>query len=131
MSRFAAVALACALASCAGAPPPAGRDCGVYTPPTADVDAAVRHLETTATVMEVTSPCTVRVRVLGGWGTIATFTGRVLVLRATERTTFASAPQGDLTAIGRFGLRPGEQLTLSFDGRPFPDGSYPLNSMNW
>jgi hypothetical protein len=33
-------------------------------------------------------------------------------------------------AIGRFALKPQDTFTLSFDSRAFPDGSYPLNSMN-
>ena len=49
----------------------------------------------------------------------------------TTRTTYKTAPEGDLGAIGRFGLKSGDSFTLSFDSRPFPDGSFPLNYMNW
>ncbi|HEX9270014.1 MAG TPA: hypothetical protein VF998_09235, partial [Candidatus Limnocylindria bacterium] len=94
------------------------------------VSAELQHLKTSATVLEVTSACTVRVTISGGVGTLAPFTGRAVVLRATSATTFGSASQGDLAAIGRFGLRPGDAFTLSFDSRAFPDGSYPLNFMN-
>jgi hypothetical protein len=41
-----------------------------------------------------------------------------------------SASPGDLEAIGRFGLKAGDVFTLSFDSRPFSDGSYPINGMN-
>jgi len=106
-------------------------DCGAYTPPSLQVDAGVQHLKTIATVVEVTSPCTVKVRIAGGINALAPFTNKVIVLRAMERTTFKTAGQGDLGAIGRFGPRAGDVFTLSFDSRPFPDGSYPLNYMNW
>lgn len=105
--------------------------CGAYAPPSLQVDAAIQHLKTSAAVVEVTSPCTVRVRIAGGAGTLATFTDRVIILRVTARTTFATAPEGDLAAIARFGLKAGDAFTLSFDSRPFPDGSFPLNYMNW
>jgi hypothetical protein len=72
----------------------------------------------------------VRVRISGGINQLAPFTDKLIVLRATSQTMFASAPQGDLTAIGRFGLKPDDAFTLSFDSRPFADGSYPLNYMN-
>jgi hypothetical protein len=94
------------------------------------VGAEVAHLKTSATVIETLGPCTLRVRIAGGAGTLAPFTGKVITLRATSQTTFASADQGDLAAIGRFGFKPGDEFTLSFDGRAFPDGSYPLNFMN-
>ena len=38
--------------------------------------------------------------------------------------------QGDLGAVMSFGLRANDVFTLSFDSRPFPDGTYPLNYMN-
>ena len=95
------------------------------------MSAEVQHLKTSATVVEVTSPCTVRVRIAGGINALAPFNDKVIVLRAMERTTFRTAGQGDLDAIGRFGLKAGDVFTLSFDSRPFPDGSYPLNFMNW
>ena len=92
--------------------------------------AEIGHLKTAATVIEVTSACTVRVWIAGGAGTLTAFTHKEIVLRTTSRTTFASAPQGDLDAIGRFGLKTGEVFTLSFDSRPFSDASYPINFMN-
>jgi hypothetical protein len=95
-----------------------------------NVDAEIQHLKTSASVVQVTSACTVRVLIAGGGGTLATFTNKEIVLRATSRTTFGTASQGDLEAIGRFGLKPGETFTLSFDSRPFSDGSYPINFMN-
>jgi hypothetical protein len=110
---------------------PSAADCGSYTPPPIDVDATVQHLKTSASVIEVMSPCTVRVRISGGINALAPFTDKVIVLRVMQRTTFKSAPEGDLGAIGRFGLKPGDVFTLSFDSRAFPDGSYPLNFMNW
>ena len=70
------------------------------------------------------------VRIAGGAGALVPFTGRIVTLRATSQTTFASADQGDLAAIGRLGLKPGDEFTLSFDSRAFPDASYPLNFMN-
>jgi hypothetical protein len=72
----------------------------------------------------------VRVRIAGGVGTLAPFNGKIISLRATSQTTFASAAQGDLVAIGRMGLKADDAFTLSFDSRAFPDGSYPLNVMN-
>jgi hypothetical protein len=95
-----------------------------------NIDAEIRHLKTSASVLQVTSACTVRVLIAGGGGTLATFTNKEIVLRATTRTTFGTASQGDLEAIGHFGLKPGETFTLSFDSRPFSDGSYPINFMN-
>ena len=137
-----ALLIACLLAACgtpgsaapAASPSPTPQptgDCGSYTPPPANVDATIQHLKTAATVVQVTSQCTVRVRISGGINALAPFTDRVIVLRAMERTTFKTANQGDLGAIGRFGLKPGDTFTLSFDSRPLPDGSYPLNFMNW
>jgi hypothetical protein len=74
----------------------------------------------------------VRVRIAGGnTGNVASFNDRVITLRGTEVTTYKTAGQGDLGAIGRFGLKAGDVFTLSFDSRPFPDGSYPLEFMNW
>ena len=124
-----ALATACGSLRAATAAKPV--DCGAYAPPSLQVDAEVQHLKTSATVVEVTSRCTVRVRIAGGINALAPFTDKVVVLRAMERTTFKTAAQGDLDAIGRFGLKAGDVFTLSFDSRPFPDGSYPLNYMNW
>jgi DNA-binding beta-propeller fold protein YncE len=104
--------------------------CGAYAAPDPSVSAEIQHLKTSATVLEVPSPCTVRVKIEGGIGTLAPFTGKTLTLRATSQTTFAAAGQGDLAAIGAFGLKAGDTFTLSFDSRAFPDGSYPLNFMN-
>lgn len=104
--------------------------CGAYAAPDPSVSAEIQHLKTSATVIEVLSPCTVRVQIAGGIGTLAPFTGKAIVLRATSQTTFATAPQGDLAAISRFHLAAGDGFTLSFDSRAFPDGSYPLNFMN-
>lgn len=104
--------------------------CQAFTPPDMKVDAGIQHLKTSASVVQVTSACTVRVLIAGGGGTLATFTNKEIVLRATSRTTFGTASQGDPEAIGRFGLKPGETFTLSFDSRPFSDGSYPINFMN-
>jgi DNA-binding beta-propeller fold protein YncE len=114
----------------AALPPASPAPCGAYAPPDPTVPAEIQHLKTEATVIEVTSACTVRVRIAGGSGSLYPFVGRVLILRATSATAFASAQQGDLGAIASFGLRSGETFTLSFDSRAFSDGSYPLNSMN-
>ena len=113
--------------SLAPAPP---APCGAYAPPDPTVSAEIQHLKTSATVIEVTSPCTVRVRIFGGGGTLGAFTDRTIILRATSATTFTSATRGDLGAIAAFGLRPNDTFTLSFDSRAFPDGSYPLNVMD-
>ena len=137
MTRTASVALACLLAACAA--PPAGGEpgpsalgaCSAYPAPPLNVGAEVHHLKTSAIVVNVLSPCTVRVKLGGGWGTLEPFTGKVVVLRVTERTTFNTAERGDQQALLRFGLKAGDVFSLSFDGRPFPDGSYPLNYMNW
>ena len=72
-----------------------------------------------------------RVRISGqGQGSLVPLLDKVIVLRATSGTTYQTAPAGDLGAIGRFGLRPNDAFTLSFDSRAFPDGTYPLNFMN-
>ncbi len=133
--RIVAAFLAAALSGCGAAatshqPSATLTPCGVFDPPPLNVDADVQHLKTSASVIAVTSPCTVRVLIAGGGGTLAAFTNKEIVLRATSRTTFASAARGDLDAIGRLGLRAGDVFTLSFDGRPFSDGSYPINGMN-
>jgi DNA-binding beta-propeller fold protein YncE len=104
--------------------------CGAYAAPDPSAPAEIQHLKTSATVLEVLSPCTVRVQLAGGSGTLAPFVGKIITLRATSQTTFAAADQGDLTAIGRFGLVAQDVFTLSFDSRAFLDGSYPLNFMN-
>ena len=104
--------------------------CQAFTPPDMNVDAGIQHLKTSASVVQVLSACTVRVVIAGGGGALATFTNKEIVLRSTSRTTFGTASQGDLEAIGRFGLKAGEAFTLSFDSRPFSDGSYPINFMN-
>ncbi|MDE3192107.1 MAG: hypothetical protein KGN00_00325 [Chloroflexota bacterium] len=109
--------------------PPA--PCNVFlTPPDPHVPAEIQHLKTSATVVAVESACTVRARISGGQGTLERFSGRDVVLRATDATTFASASKGDLNAIGGMRLEPGETFTLSFDSRAFPDGSYPVNYMD-
>lgn len=104
--------------------------CQSFDPPPLNVGAEIQHLKTSASVIQITSACTVRVLIAGGGGTLATFSNKEIVLRATTRTTYGSASQGDLDAIGRFGLKTGDVFTLSFDGRPFTDGSYPINFMN-
>lgn len=115
----------------AGAPVAPSVECGAYAPPPLDVGAEVSHNKTAGTVLDVPSACTVRVRVATGNSvTLGNLNDRVIVLRATSRTMFRTAAQGDLGAIGRFGLKAGDVFTLAFDGRPFPDGSYPLNYMN-
>jgi hypothetical protein len=133
--RIAAGLLAIALSACGtaatgGQPSAMLPPCQAFDPPPQNVGPEIQHLKTSASVVQVTSACTVRVLVAGGGGTLATFTNKEIVLRATNRTTYASAARGDLDAIGRFGLRIGEVFTLSFDGRPFGDGSYPINFMN-
>ena len=104
--------------------------CGAYAAPDPSVGAEIQHLKTSATVIQVTSPCTVQVRIAGGSGTLAEFTDKVITLRATSQTTYATATQGDLAAIASVGLKAGETFTLSFDSRAFPDASYPLNYLN-
>jgi len=151
MSRALAAIAVCLLAACgttvaasaaastAGTPAPTATvvsstlgPCVTYPLPSLDVGAEVQHLKTIATVVAVTSPCSVRVRIgNGNSGSVAVFNDLVITLRATTRTTYITAAQGDLGAIGRFGLKAGDVFTLSFDSRPFPDGSYPLNFMNW
>lgn len=121
---------ACGAAATRGQPSTTLAPCQSFDPPSLNADAEIQHLKTTATVVEVTSACTVRVRIGGGQGSLAAFTNREIILRATSRTTYANASQGDLDAIARLGLKAGELFTLSFDSRPFSDGSYPLNFMN-
>jgi hypothetical protein len=126
-----AVGLPGCAASAVGVQPSATlAPCEAFTPPDMNTDAEIRHLKTSASVLQVTSACTVRVLIAGGGGTLATFTNKEIVLRATTRTTFGTASQGDLEAIGRFGLKAGESFTLSFDSRALSDGSYPINFMN-
>jgi hypothetical protein len=121
---------ACGASATGGQPSATLPPCQSFDPPPPIADAEIQHLKTAATVIQVTSVCTVRVSIAGGGGTLATFANREIVLRATSRTTFVSASPGDLEAIGRFGLKAGDVFTLSFDGRPFSDGSYPINGMN-
>jgi hypothetical protein len=113
--RILAVLLAIGLSACGTAAtsgqPSATPPCQTFAPPPPSVGAEIHHLKTSASVIQVTSACTVRVLIAGGGGTLATFTNTEIVLRATSRTTFVSASQGDLEAIGRF-------------------GSYPINGMN-
>jgi hypothetical protein len=132
--RILTLIVAIALTGC-GAPVTSQPDatlapCRPFDPPPLNVGAEIQHLKTSASVVAVTTACSVRVVIAGGGGTLARFTNKEIVLRATSRTTFGSAPQGDLAAIGRFGLKSGEVFTLSFDSRPFSDGSYPINFMN-
>jgi hypothetical protein len=133
--RILAVSLAIGLSACGtaatgGHPTTTVAPCESFAPPPLNVDAEIQHLKTSASVVQVTSTCTVRVLIAGGGGTLVAFTNKEIVLRATSRTTFATASQGDVGAIGRFGLRTGDVFTLSFDSRPFSDGSYPINGMN-
>jgi len=136
---FGLLAAACGTAASSPAVSPGSEGAQAITPPAPcelyaaqdrNVGAEVAHLKTAATVLEVTSPCTVRVTIAGGAGSLYPFNGRTIVLRATGATTFASAAAGDLAAIGKLGLKSGDSFTLSFDSRAFPDGSYPLNFMN-
>lgn len=108
--------------------PPA--PCGAYASPDPSVAAEIQNLKTSATVLEVMSPCTMRVRIASGAGALIPFTDRTIILRVTSATTFATASQGDLGAIAALGLRSGDTFTLSFDSRAFADGSYPLTFMN-
>jgi hypothetical protein len=121
---------ACGTAATGGHPNVTLAPCESFPPPPLNVGAEIQHLKTSASVIQVTSACSVRVLIAGGGGTLATFTNKEIVLRTTSRTTFATAPQGDLEAIGRFGLMTNEVFTLSFDSRPFSDGSFPINFMN-
>lgn len=131
LAALLAIGLSACSATATGVQPTASlAPCRAFTPPDQNVDAAIQHLKTSASVVQVTSSCTVRVLIAGGGGTLATFTNREIVLRATVRTTFGTAAQGDVEAIGKFGLKSGETFTLSFDSRPFSDGSYPINFMN-
>jgi hypothetical protein len=101
-----------------------------YALPDRNVDACIQHNKTDARVVAVTSECTVRVT-LGWLGPGNDLSGKEVVLRATSRTTYANTSEPERpTKLGRLGLRPGETFTLSFDSRPFPDGSYPLNFIN-
>jgi hypothetical protein len=101
-----------------------------YPTPDPNVDARIAHNKTDARVVAITSDCTVEVT-LGSLGPGNVLSGKQVVLRATSRTTYAdtSKPDGP-TKLARLGRKPGEAFTLSFDGRPFPDGSYPLNFIN-
>ncbi len=131
LAALLAIALsACGTAATGGQPSGTLPPCQSFDPPPPNVGAEIGHLKTAATVLQVTSACSVRVLIAGGAGTLIAFTNKEIVLRATSRTTFASAPQGDLQAIGRFGHKTGDVFTLSFDSRPFSDGSYPINGMN-
>jgi hypothetical protein len=134
-SRIRLVLLAIALSACGaaatgGQPTVTPTPCQSVDAPPMNVGAEIQHLKTSASVIQVTSACTVRVVIAGGGGTLAAFTNKEIILRATSRTTFGTASQGDLDAIGRFGLKAGDTFTLSFDSRPFADGSYPINFMN-
>ena len=104
--------------------------CGAYAAPDPSVAAEIQHLKTSAMVVEVTSPCTVKVTIVGGSGTLLPFVGRTVILRATSVTTFATAAEGDMAAFGKMALKPNDAFTLSFDSRAFPDGTYPLNFMD-
>lgn len=121
---------ACGAAATVNQPTASPSPCQSFAPLDRSVGAEIQHLKTSASVVRVTSACSVRVLIAGGASTLAAFTNKEIVLRATTETTYASATPGDLDAIGRFGLKPGEVFTLSFDGRPFSDGSYPINFMN-
>jgi hypothetical protein len=121
---------ACGTAATSGQPTATVPPCQSFDPPPLNVGAEIQHLKTSASVVAVITSCSVRVLIAGGGGTLATFTNKEIVLRATSRTTYGTAPQGDLEAIGRFGLKAGDVFTLSFDSRPFSDGSYPINFMN-
>src|SRR6267143_3689052 len=110
---------------------PAAQSCDPgYPPPDLGVGAEIQHLKTAASVIEVTSPCTVRVVIAGGAGALADFTNKTITLRATSRTTYADGNAAGATRLGALGLKPGATFTLSFDSRPFPDNSYPLNFIN-
>ncbi len=115
---LAALSCACAPAPEASIATPAGSlaACDAYAPP-APTDPVVSHLKTSGVVVAVTSPCTVRLRIDGGFGTLAAFGGKEIVLRATYRS--------DLNAA----LHSGDAVTLSFDGRAYPDGTYPLTGL--
>ncbi len=133
--RILVVLLAVALSACGttatgGQPRATLPPCQSFDPPPLNVGAEIQHLKSSASVIAVTSACSVRVLIAGGGGTLIAFTNKEIVLRATSRTTFGTASQGDLEAIGRFGLKAGDVFTLSFDSRPLPDGSYPINFMN-
>ena len=127
---MAIAACTCGATATADQPTASLSPCQAFATPDRNVGAEIQHLKTSASVVRVTSACSVRVLIAGGASTLAAFTNKEIVLRATIETTYASATRGDLDAIGRFGLKPGEVFTLSFDGRPFSDGSYPINFMN-
>jgi hypothetical protein len=89
--RLVAEFLATAISACGtgatGVQPSASLPpCQPFDPPPQDMGAEIVHLKTAATVIQVTSACTVRVSIAGGGGTLATFTNREIVLRATSRT---------------------------------------------
>jgi hypothetical protein len=130
--RLLSLCTALALACGGGTPTASGPvECDPgYPPPDPNVDARVQHNKTDARVLAVTSDCTVEVT-LGYLGSENVLSGKQVVLRATSRTRYAdtSQPEGP-TKLGRLGLKPGETFTLSFDGRSFPDGTYPLNFIN-
>ena len=112
-------------------PSPPAQSCDPgYPLPDLSVSAEVQHLKTAASLVEVTSPCTVRVVIAGGAGTLTNFTNKTITLRATSRTTYADGQAAGATRLGALGLKPGDAFTLSFDSRPFPDSSYPLNFIN-
>lgn len=123
--------LGCGDAAATGpaSPSPMGCDPG-YPHPGPAAGAEIGHLKTAATVLSVTSPCTVLVTIAGGVGTLAPFTGKEITLRATSRTFYADGQAGSATKLGTLGLKRSDVFTLSFDSRPFPDGSYPLNFIN-
>jgi len=101
-----------------------------YAAPDLSVGAEIGHLKTAARVVEVTSACTVRVVIAGGAGMLANFTNKTITLRATSRTTYADGKAAGATRLGALGLKPGDEFTLSFDSRRYPDDSYPLNFIN-
>lgn len=111
------------------APPPASCEPG-YPALDRNVGAEVAHLKTSATVIEVTSPCTVRVIISGGVGPLTGFTNKTITLRATSQTTYAGGAASGASRLGALGLKPRDEFTLSFDSRSFPDGTYPLNFIN-
>ncbi len=96
-------------------PTPQGLRPGVSAPA---AGAVINHLKTAATVISVTSLCTVLVTIAGAVGTLAPFTGKEITLRATTRTFYADGQAGATTRLGTLGLKPDDVLTLSFDSRP-------------
>jgi hypothetical protein len=110
---------------------PAAQTCDpAYPLPDLNVGSEIAHLKTAANVVELTSPCTVRVVIAGGAGTLSSFTNKTITLRATSRTTYADGNAAGATRLGALGLKPADTFTLSFDSRPFPDDTYPLNFIN-